>query len=87
MPSNDLPLHPDPAAPRRGVSRWTVAALMVAVIVLFYVLREHWVHALGVAPYALLLACPLMHLLHGGHGQHGHSGRDPAAPRNEQVQR
>lgn len=65
-----------PNLERRG-ARWTVAALMVVVIVLFYILREHWAHALGMLPYALLLACPLMHLFHGGHGHHAgrRSGR------------
>lgn len=42
----------------------------------FYLLREHWDHVLGFWPYLLLLACPLMHLMHGhgrdGHGGHGH---------------
>lgn len=42
----------------------------------FYLLMEHWAHALGVLPYLLILACPLMHLFmhrgHGGHGGHGH---------------
>lgn len=38
----------------------------------FYVLREHWSHALGLALYLLFLACPLMHLfMHRDHGQ-GH---------------
>lgn len=40
-----------------------------AVVALFYVLREHGGHALGLAPYLLLLACPLMHIFH--HGRHG----------------
>ena len=35
---------------------------------------EHRVHLLGILPYLILLACPLMHLFmhhdHGGHGQH-----------------
>lgn len=39
------------------------------VIAVFYLLREHWGHLLGVWPYLLLMLCPLMHLLHG-HGQH-----------------
>lgn len=52
---------------------WKGAAIMFAVIVAFYVLREHWGHALGIAPYLLLLACPLMHIFgHGGHGHQGH---------------
>lgn len=40
----------------------------IAAGVAFYVLREHWAHALGFAPYLLFLACPLMHLfMHHGH--------------------
>ncbi|MDZ4273672.1 MAG: DUF2933 domain-containing protein [Erythrobacter sp.] len=55
---------------------YILAVASLAVIVLFYVLREHWVHALGVLPYAILLLCPLMHLFHGSHG-HDHSGKAP----------
>ncbi len=52
-------------------SAWKGAILMVGVIIGFYLLREHWGHALGIAPYLLLLACPLMHVfMHGGHGHH-----------------
>jgi hypothetical protein len=52
-----------------------VAALGFALVAAFYVLREHWGHALGALPYLLLLACPLMHLLmHHGHGGHHHGG-------------
>lgn len=37
----------------------------------FLVYTGHSAHLLGFAPYALLLACPLMHMfMHGGHG-HG----------------
>jgi Protein of unknown function (DUF2933) len=36
----------------------------------FWLLREHWGHVLGYAPYLLFLACPLLHLFHG------HGGRD-----------
>jgi hypothetical protein len=45
----------------------------------FFVLTEHTAHVLGVLPYLLLLACPLLHLFHGGHGgRHGtHRGRGP----------
>ena len=41
----------------------------------FWLLREHWGHLLGYAPYLLFLACPLMHLFHG-HGSRGH-GQPP----------
>ncbi|MDO9286696.1 MAG: DUF2933 domain-containing protein [Aquabacterium sp.] len=45
---------------------------MTALIVAFYLLREHWGHVAGYWPYLLLLACPVMHLFHGhgGHGRH-----------------
>jgi hypothetical protein len=53
--------------------RWrrpmTLAWAAAVVIAVFYLLREHWGHLLGVWPYLLLMLCPLMHLLHG-HGQH-----------------
>ncbi|MCG5485520.1 MAG: DUF2933 domain-containing protein [Sinorhizobium meliloti] len=54
--------------------KWTLFAASLAVIFAFFILREHWQHALGLAPYLLLLACPLMHLFHG-HGGHRHEGQ------------
>lgn len=70
--------HPvdDTGAPRSR-KPVTVALLMVALIVAFYLLREHWGHVAGLWPYLLLLACPLMHLLHG-HGAHGRHARRAA---------
>ncbi|WP_042777928.1 DUF2933 domain-containing protein [Sinorhizobium fredii] len=53
---------------------WTLFAASLAVIAAFFVFREHCQHALGLAPYLLLLACPLMHLFHG-HGVHRHDHR------------
>ena len=48
----------------------------------FFLLTEYTAHFLGVLPYLILLACPLMHLfMHRGHGghQHGHEpGQAPA---------
>jgi hypothetical protein len=60
--------------------------VMVAVVLVFYVLREHWDHLAGRWIYLLLLACPLMHLfMHRGHGSGGHGGanddRDRGPPR------
>ncbi|THK39178.1 DUF2933 domain-containing protein [Ensifer sp. MPMI2T] len=55
----------------RWERKWTLLAASLGVIAVFFVLREHWAHALGLAPYLLLLACPLMHLFHG-HGSHHH---------------
>jgi hypothetical protein len=51
---------------------------MVVAIVAFFVLREHWGHILGLAPYLVLLACPLMHLfMHGGKGHDHGSKHEP----------
>jgi hypothetical protein len=52
-----------------------LAGASLGIVALFYALREHWGHTLGVLPYLLLLACPLLHLFHG-HGGHGHSHED-----------
>ncbi|CDZ30792.1 DUF2933 domain-containing protein [Neorhizobium galegae] len=49
-------------------------AASLIIVIAFFILREHWAHALGLAPYLLLLACPLMHLFHG-HGGHDHKDR------------
>ena len=66
-----------PAQPATSHTAWFkrpagVAGAMAAMIVAFYLLREHWYHIAGYWSYLLLLACPLMHLFHGGH--HGHGG-------------
>ncbi|WP_455271708.1 DUF2933 domain-containing protein [Rhizobium herbae] len=52
--------------------KWTLIAASLGVILAFFLLREHWAHAFGLAPYILLLACPVLHLFHG-HGGHGHT--------------
>ena len=77
-------LENDPPAPlfwRRPVG---MALAMAALIAGFYLLREHWGHVLGYWPYLLLLACPLMHLMHGhGHGGHGRHPQAPGHPNND----
>jgi hypothetical protein len=56
----------------------TIGFLLVAA---FFLLSEHWAHALGVLPYLIILACPLLHMfMHGGHGRHA-SG--PTGNRNK----
>ena len=48
-------------------------------VAMFFLWEEHEAHILGVLPYLLLLACPIVHLfMHRGHGGHraGHSDRD-----------
>lgn len=50
-----------------------VCGFLVAIA--FLIATGHSAHLLGVLPYLLLLACPLMHIfMHGGHGsKHDHS--------------
>ncbi|MGO6847408.1 DUF2933 domain-containing protein [Rhizobium ruizarguesonis] len=51
-----------------------------AAIALALIAYEHRVHVLGILPWLLILACPLMHMFmhhgHGGHSGHDHSRRD-----------
>ncbi len=54
---------------RRGFVVLLATAVVSAAA--FWLLREHWGHVLGYAPYLLFLACPLMHLFHR-HGDHDH---------------
>ena len=56
-------------------SRSGLVLLAFLGIAAFFVITEHAAHVLGVLPYLLLLACPLLHFLHGGHGgRHGGHG-------------
>lgn len=71
---------------QRGAAPWIVACVMLAVIAMFFVLREHWEHVAGKWPYLLLLACPLMHVfMHGGHdhGSH-HAAEGDDRPKRQQ---
>lgn len=61
-------------APDFWRSRSGVTLLVLGAVAGFFLLTEHRAHVLGVLPYLLILACPLMHLfMHHGHGQ-GHEG-------------
>lgn len=51
--------------------RWVLLGFLA--VAAFFLWTEHRAHLLGILPYLLLLACPLMHLFHHGHG-HGHQG-------------
>jgi hypothetical protein len=60
-------------------SKTGVALVMLVVIGVFYVAREHFGHIFQALPYLILLLCPLMHMFghnHGGHcGQVAFAGR------------
>jgi hypothetical protein len=65
-----------------------IALLVVALVGGFFLYTEHRAHLLGVLPFLLVLACPLMHVfMHHGHRQGGHSrGHTPREQDNEQRQ-
>jgi Protein of unknown function (DUF2933) len=54
----------------KSTSQWRhrMALWLFLAIALFFLWTEHRAHFLGVLPFLLLLACPLMHLfMHHGH--------------------
>jgi hypothetical protein len=60
-------------------SRGAIALVGFGAVAAFFMLSEHRAHFLGVLPYLLLLACPLMHMfMHHGH-HHGTQGDAPHA--------
>lgn len=65
--------HDGRAPVRRG--KWVLAGFLL--VAGFFLWTEHRAHLLGVLPYLLVLACPLMHLFHHhGHGRHGRHRHD-----------
>jgi len=59
-------------------SRWKWALGGFLALAAFFLWTEHRAHLLGVLPYLLILACPLMHIFH--HGGHGHGQHRPGGP-------
>jgi len=86
--------HEPSDARRGGSSRRTWALLGFAAVAAYLLFSEHRAHAVAWLPYAILLACPLLHLFHGhgGHGGHGsgrhggHTGAEPGVPRHDPGQ-
>lgn len=81
---------PEPVFEPRQPSRfWTSKTGLVTIgfllIAAFFLFSEHRAHTLGVLPFLLLAACPLLHMVmhrghqgHGGHGRHaGHKEIEP----------
>jgi hypothetical protein len=69
---HDAPLRSTPV---------TVGICVFVAIAGFFLWEEHRAHPLGILPYLLLAACPIVHLfMHGRHGG-GHRHRPPAEHR------
>ena len=65
-------MDPQQAPPRsRWLSPLGIFMLVAGAVGVYYLLTEHLTHLTQAIPYLFLLACPLMHLLHG-HGHHSH---------------
>lgn len=73
--------HEPPRTP--GLARWTLIGLATVALVLLIVDQRD--HVLGLLPYLVLLACPLMHVfMHRGHRHHrpsrGSNDDSPPSP-------
>lgn len=65
-----MPSDRHPVANRTtSVDRLVVLGFLA--VAAFFLVSEHRAHLVAWLPYLLLLACPVMHLLHRGH-HHGH---------------
>lgn len=74
---NDLHHQDGNTDPR---SKWVLIGFLA--VAGFFLFTEHRAHVLGILPYLLLLACPLMHMfMHHRHGAHG--GHDENSGRSE----
>lgn len=65
-----------------SAGRWVLIGFLA--IGGFFLITEHRAHVFGVLPYLLLLACPLMHFLHGGHGGHSHQHDRPQDTKSQE---
>lgn len=62
-------------------SRFFYGFLAIAGFLLF---MKHHAHVLGILPFLILLACPLMHLfMHHGHGSHDHHAHNDETPEGD----
>ncbi len=68
--------------PRLTSGRPNLVLLAFLAIAAFFLFTEHQAHVLGVLPWLLLAACPLMHLFMD-HGQHDHGSHDGASGSSE----
>ena len=86
MSSNHQHAGPGGSGPNWSrIDQWLLWVGLAAAVAWLFI--GHSAHLLQLAPFLILLACPLMHIFgHGGHGEHGgHSGHrndePPALPK------
>ena len=67
--------------PSFWTTRYAIGLVVIGGVAAYFLLTEHLAHVVGVLPYLLLLACPLMHVfMHGGHGHQDHHPGQPDKP-------
>jgi Protein of unknown function (DUF2933) len=74
--------HAGPGPNWSRINQWLLWVGLAAAVAWLFL--GHRAHLLQLAPFLILLACPLMHIFgHGGHGEHGghssHRGDEPPA--------
>lgn len=62
--------HPEHQSKLTWASPTYIVLFGFLLVIGFFLITEHGAHLLGILPWLLLLACPLMHIFHG-HGHHG----------------
>jgi hypothetical protein len=78
-------MNPQQTRPSFWKSPFGIVATLVAVAASGYLWLVHQEHVLALLPFALLAACPLMHVfMHGGHGHGGHGGHRGDAQQDDQ---
>lgn len=77
--------HTSATEPPFWKSKIGIALIMLAVIGIFYVAREHYGHLSQALPYLILLLCPLMHLFGHNHGGHSHSSSTAVSKDEERT--
>jgi hypothetical protein len=63
-----------------GLSRGAWALIGFVAVAAYFLFAEHRAHAIEYLPFGLLLACLVMHFVHGhgSHGTHGDRSGQPA---------
>lgn len=52
-------------------SRYALGYIVIGGIAAYFLVTEHLAHLVGILPFILLIACPLMHIfMHHGHSHH-----------------
>ena len=64
-------------------SRSGIALIGFLAIIAFLLTTEHRAHVMGLLPFAILLACPLLHVFHHS-GRHGSPEEPPETTRRHE---